>query len=59
MRMEAIETKISAAFCGGKIRRRELRLTGAEADYVRAHCAARLVPMGGQWYEIIFTGSAG
>lgn len=55
--MTAIETKISAAFRGGEIRTRELRLDQAEADYVRAHFAAEVRPMGQNWYEITFMGS--
>lgn len=55
--MTTIETKISAAFRGGDIRIRELRLTQIEADYVRAHYAAAVRDMGFGWYEITFTGS--
>ena len=55
--MTAIDTNISAAFRGGEIRTRELRLTEGEADYVRAHYAAVVRDMGENWYEITFTGS--
>ncbi len=49
---------LSDAFQGGETLRRELRLTEAEADYIRAAWPfARLEPMGGPggdkcWYEM-------
>ncbi len=52
-----IEQKVSDAFQGGEILRRELRLTRQEADYIRSHYPARLSPLtAGEraWYEIIF-----
>ena len=55
-----LERILSDAFRGGELRRRELRLTPEEADYIRAHSAARLTPMGESggktWYEITFQG---
>lgn len=55
-----MEALISAAFQGGAVRRRELRLTADQADYIRAHWAARVVPMEPRenpgWYEVIFQG---
>lgn len=56
-----IESKIADAFRGGEIRCRELRLTGEEAAYIRAHFAAVVLPMepeeGKSWYEITFRGA--
>ena len=56
-----IESKLTAAFRGGDLRRRELRLTEEEAAYVAAHCAAVLTPLGEgadkRWYEITFRGA--
>lgn len=56
-----IEQKISAAFRGGEIRKRELRLTGAEAAYIAAHFSVVLTPLGAgadkTWYEITFRGA--
>lgn len=56
-----IEALLSAAFRGGDLRARELRLTDDEADYIRAHTAAQVVPMGRSggkgWYEITFRGA--
>ena len=40
-----IEHTLSEAFRGGELRRRELRLSPEEAEYIRAHSAARLTPM--------------
>ena len=52
-----LEGRISESFEGGQVRRRELRLTEAEAGYVALHYPADLRPMGGQWYEITFMGA--
>lgn len=56
-----IENKVSAAFRGGEVRARELRLTDEEAEYIRAHYAAVLTPQGESggkgWYEITFRGA--
>ncbi len=56
-----IEAMLSAAFSGGDLRARELRLTDDEADYIRTHTAATVVPMGSSggkgWYEITFRGA--
>ena len=56
-----LDKKLSEAFAGGGIRRRELRLTGEEAAYIRAHFAAVVLPMepeeGKSWYEITFRGA--
>ena len=56
-----LEHQISAAFHSGEVRRRELRLTRDEADYLRTNCAASVVPMGEggdkAWYEISFQGA--
>lgn len=55
-----LEHKITAAFHGGDLRSRELRLTDEEADYIRAHTAASVTPLGESggkgWYEITFRG---
>ena len=55
-----IEHTLSEAFRGGELRPRELRLSPEEAEYIRAHSAARLTPMGESggktWYEITFQG---
>ena len=55
-----IESKIADAFRGGEIRCRELRLTGEEAAYIRAHFAAVVLHGAGRgksWYEITFRGA--
>lgn len=55
-----LEQKITAAFRGGELRTRELRLTSEEADYIRARYPALVTPMGPaadrSWYEITFRG---
>ncbi len=51
-----IEAMLSAAFCGGEICRRELRLTEEEAGYIAAHYPAGVAALGGNWYEITFRG---
>lgn len=55
--ISCLERRISDSFEGGQIRRRELRLTEAEARYVAETYPAGLRPMGGQWYEITFLGA--
>ena len=56
-----LDKKLSEAFAGGGIRRRELRLTDEEAAWVAARYPARGGPMGPggdkYWYEIIFQGA--
>ena len=56
-----LEQTLSDAFRGGALRRRELRLTGEEAAYIRARFPAQVLPMGPAgdkgWYEIIFQGA--
>ena len=52
-----LERWISESFEGGQIRRRELRLTEAEAGYVALAYPASLRPLGNQWYEITFMGA--
>lgn len=56
-----IEEKITAAFHGGDLRRRELRLTEDEAAYIAAHFSAVLSPLEAgtdkNWYEITFRGA--
>lgn len=56
-----IETKLTAAFRGGEVRKRELRLTEDEAAYIAAHYSAVLTQMGESgtktWYEITFRGA--
>ena len=56
-----LDKKLSEAFAGGGIRRRELRLTDEEAAWAAARYPARVVPMGPggdkYWYEIIFQGA--
>lgn len=56
-----IENLISEAFCGGELRRRELRLTDGEAEYIRTHFRAVLTRLERgpekSWYEIIFRGA--
>lgn len=56
-----IENMISEAFCGGEFRRRELRLTDQEAEYIRTHFRADLTSLDRgtekSWYEIIFRGA--
>ena len=51
----ALEAELSRVFHGGEVTRRELRLSEAEVEYLRAW--ARLTPMsedGGdkRWYEV-------
>ena len=55
-----IEHTLSEAFRGGELRRRELRLSPEEADYIRTHYQASLTPLtagDGAWYEISFRGA--
>jgi len=53
MDTKLFEKRLSALFRGGERRRRELRLTQAEFDYLtRAYPAAVLTPMGESWYEL-------
>ena len=56
-----LDKKLSEAFAGGGVRRRELRLTDEEAAWVAARYPARVVPLGPggdkNWYEIIFQGA--
>ena len=56
-----LDKKLSQAFAGGGIRRRELRLTDEEAAWAAARYPVRVVPMGPggdkHWYEIIFQGA--
>ena len=56
-----IEQTLTAAFHGGDLRRRELRLTAEEAAYIAAHYPAALTPLGPgadkTWYEITFRGA--
>ncbi|WP_130848787.1 hypothetical protein [Intestinimonas timonensis] len=56
-----LDKKLSEAFAGGGIRRRELRLTDEEAAWAAARYPVRVVPMGPggdkHWYEIIFQGA--
>ena len=56
-----LDKKLSEAFAGGGIRRRELRLTGEEAAWVAARYPAPVGPLGPgggkYWYEIIFQGA--
>ena len=60
-REEKLDKKLSRAFAGGGVRRRELRLTGEEAAWAAARYPARVVPLGPggdkHWYEIIFQGA--
>ena len=47
------EHRLSDLFRGGELMRRELRLSEAEHAYlVHAYPAARLTPMGENWYEV-------
>lgn len=53
MDVNLFEKRLSAAFRGGELKRRELRLTKAEHDYMlRTYPAAVLAPMGENWYEL-------
>lgn len=56
-----IENLLSEAFRGGELRRRELRLTDWEAEYIRTHFQADLTSLERgpekSWYEIIFRGA--
>ena len=56
-----LDKKLSQAFAGGAVRRRELRLTAGEAAWMAARYPARVIPLGpGEdkgWYEIIFQGA--
>lgn len=55
MDQTAFEEKLSALFHGGELRRRELRLTQGEYDYlVRTYPQAGLTPMGEDWYELVW-----
>ena len=56
-----LDKKLSEAFAGGGIRRRELRLTDEEAAWAAARYPVRVVLLGPggdkNWYEIIFQGA--
>ena len=56
-----LDKKLSQAFAGGAVRRRELRLTAGEAAWMAARYPARVIPLGPGgdkgWYEIIFQGA--
>lgn len=56
MDIKALEDRVSAAFHGGEVRRRELRLTAEEAEYAQKRYDAQVAPMGADWYEITFGG---
>lgn len=49
-----IDRVFSDAFSGGEILCRELRLTDEEIGYVRAHYAAEVIDLGGNWYQLQF-----
>lgn len=54
-----IERTLTDAFQGGACRRRELRLTREEADYIAGHFPVHMTAMStGEkaWYEITFQG---
>jgi len=51
-----LEQKLSACFSGGERRKRELRLTQAEARCAAALYPIAVRPLGGTWYEITFQG---
>ncbi|MBM6924906.1 hypothetical protein [Pseudoflavonifractor phocaeensis] len=49
-----MEELISRCFWREELLRRELRLTEGQAAYIAGHYAARVIPLGEQWYEITF-----
>ncbi len=55
MDITVFEAKLSALFHGGERRRRELRLSLAECDYLaRTYPTAVLTPMVENWYELFW-----
>ena len=56
-----LEQALSEAFAGGAVRRRELRLTDQEADWLRSRYPVLVRPIGPggekNWYEITFQGA--
>ena len=59
MENTAFERELSAAFCGGEVLCRELRLTDEQAEYLAETCpTAAVEPLGGQWYQVSFEGAA-
>lgn len=50
----SLERRLTDAFSNG-VRRRELRLTGGEAQYIaQAYPSAQVRDLGDGWYEITF-----
>lgn len=48
---------ISQCFAGGRLRRRELRLSAGQAGLLARSYPADVRPMGDGWYEITFQGA--
>ena len=54
----ALDRLLTECFAGGERRRRELRLSEAQARRVaERYPASQVRPMGGSWYEITFQGA--
>lgn len=45
---------LSAAFHGGELTRRELRLSEEDARFLADHYPAAVQPLGEQWYQVTF-----
>lgn len=54
--MDSLGETLSLAFRGGERRRRELRLTEAEAGEIARRYSAQVRDLGDGWYEIEFGG---
>lgn len=57
MEHAAFDRLLSAAFHGGELTRRELRLSDEDAQYLADHYPAVVQPMGEQWYQVSFEGA--
>lgn len=54
MEHHELDRLLSAAFQGGQIRCRELRLSEENARFLAEHYPVTVRPMGGQWYQVTF-----
>ena len=52
-----LDRLLSAAFHGGELTRRELRLSDEDALLLTRHYPAAVQPLGEQWYQVTFEGA--
>ncbi len=53
----SLSALVSQCFAGGRLRRRELRLSSGQAGLLARNYPADVRPMGDGWYEITFQGA--